>query len=84
MDVQSLLSYLIAENSRYAGLKFQWLEVYWSKPFWSTRVLEYWGKEKNNGRHRLKMSNVKAQMPNQILMSNDKKERVIELLGLGF
>ena len=58
--------------------------------------MEYWGKEENNGRHKLKMSNVKFyppsaapqattdQMPNQILMLNDKKEQVIELLDLGF
>jgi hypothetical protein len=30
------------------------------------------------------MSNVKAQMTNQILMSNDKKKQVTGLLDLGF
>jgi hypothetical protein len=35
-------------------------------------------------KNKLKMSNDKVQMPNQILMSNDKKERVFALLDFGF
>jgi hypothetical protein len=42
------------------------------------------GSEKWRLGHGLKMSNVKAQMPKEILMSNDKNERVIALLDLGF